>query len=416
MSLIETFREKIVRTKVLENFTMMSLLNVANAVIGFVVYPFVIKALGLENYGHYVLSITISYAALLLINFGFDLPATKRVVECRGDLNRLADVVSGIFTYRFFVWLTCTAAALIYALHFAPNSQIAWLAVMAIAATGNNVFFATFYYQGIKQMKVVTCINLLARLTSIPCILIWVKTEADTLIFGAISALAMLTSGLISHAWITLHDHISVRFVPLKNVTPYVRETFPFFVTSISNEAKDMTVNFVINSVFGAASLAIYDLATKILTIPRSLMNVVNNALFPEMVNKATPQAVRSMMKYETILGVVAMLAMIAIGYPAVLLLGGRQMLDAYALIVVGSATMLTWLWIGIYLKFVFIPAGRYFYISINQFVALISAVVFLAIGLTFWQNPMTVMVAIVLSSVSELVFCATASKRLHLL
>ena len=133
------------------------------------------------------------------------------------------------------------------------------------------------------------------------------------------------------------------------------------------------------------------------------------------MVNNATPSRVQRILKYERIIGGGFALLVAIFSYPAVLVLGGQQMLGAVPIAILLSATIYTWLVVGAYINFVFIPTDRYYTITINQIIAFISCVLLSLIGLFIWRDITMVAVGLMLSGFIEILFCRYASSRLHL-
>ena len=72
----------------------MSALNIVSALVGFFIYPYVIRVLGAEQYGLYAFLLAIAMYFQDVIDFGFDSPCTKRVALCADDKHELSRTVS----------------------------------------------------------------------------------------------------------------------------------------------------------------------------------------------------------------------------------------------------------------------------------------------------------------------------------
>ena len=68
-----------------------------SALVGFLVYPYVIRVLGAEQYGLYAFLLAIALYFQDLIDFGFDSPCTKRVAVSAADKAELSRTVSVVF-------------------------------------------------------------------------------------------------------------------------------------------------------------------------------------------------------------------------------------------------------------------------------------------------------------------------------
>ena len=91
-------------------------------------------------------------------------------------------------------------------------------------------------------------------------------------------------------------------------------------------------------------------------------------------------------------------------------------MMEAVPIAMILSVTIYSWLVTGAFLNFVFIPNNKYYYITRNQIVALISCLAFIGIGLWIEHSMLCLAAAISLSGLVEIVYCRIVSQRMKLL
>jgi len=175
-------------------------------------------------------------------------------------------------------------------------------------------------------------------------------------------------------------------------------------------------VTFIIGTFFCMESVALYDLANKIVNIPRLVTNSINSALFPKVIKNYSSERVKKIIKYENIIGLTITVLIAGLGYWAVLVLGGRDMLAAYPLAVILSFTIYAWLIVGCYIDFLFIPHHKYYFVTKNQFFALVSFLLFSAIALIISKNIIVLVLAFTLSHVVEIIYCRYLIKKHQLL
>ena len=78
----------------------MTILQILNSFFYLLIYPYVIRVLGIEGYGQFVFAMSIATYFVFFINFGFDLLATKFVAENITMHDELEEILSII--YRSF--------------------------------------------------------------------------------------------------------------------------------------------------------------------------------------------------------------------------------------------------------------------------------------------------------------------------
>jgi len=411
---IRTIIKRLYETKVLENYSFMTALSIFSTLIGILIYPYVIRMTGKDAYGTYVYAFTIATIFQVLLDFGIDSPCAKAIVQAKEDISEQSRIVSTVLALKAAIIVACCAvfALCVYAVPFMRHNELlCWITFAQLIATS---LFPVWYFQGLKKMKFVTYINLGLRLGTIPFILWLVHTPEDIGLYAFIVMCSIVLGTLIAYICL-LADGIRPQCIRFERLKALIRDAVPFFATALTGSLKSLSVKAIIKHFFGVGEVAVYDLAEKLITIPRFFTQNINAALFPEVVNNATPSRVQRILKYERLIGGGFALLVAIFSYPAVLILGGHQMLGAVPIAILLSATIYTWLVVGAYINFVFIPANRYYTITINQFIAFISCVLLSFIGLLIWQDITMVALGLMVSGFIEILFCRYASSRLHL-
>ncbi|MBQ3636552.1 MAG: oligosaccharide flippase family protein [Bacteroidales bacterium] len=406
----------LVRTKVLENYSMMTLLSVANIVIGFLIYPFVIRALGTSTYGCYVAAFSASLYLQSVIAFGFNDPCTKYVVENIDDRRYLSGLVGNVLALRSLFLVVGLGVVYIVSQYVAVLADNWMLFVMCALQNYGMTVFPSWYFQGVKRMKVVTVLNVSVRLVSVPLVICLVRTPGDLMTYAYIAAGTPILATLGAYLWLTIREGIVPVPTTIRDMTGLVRVSVPFFLTHVVGDLKNSTIYLLVAQYFGTGSLAYLDLANKIVNIPRELVAKINIALFPEFVTRATASVVRKIMRSETYIALVVIALIALSGYPAVLILGGEEMTPAYPLLLILSLSIYSTLIVECYLKFVFIPTSNNYLITLNQVVAFVSAVVLLGILSMFYTSEAVAPVVLTLSSYCELLYCCWVTRRRRLL
>ena len=413
-----TLRHTIARlkeSKVLENYSYMTTLSMISAVISLIIYPYVIRVTGKDAYGAYAYALTIAFYFQIIVDFGFDSPAAKAIVAAKDNKAERSRILSAIVLCKCGLYAICCGifAAMTWLLPFMREHF--WLCIITFVQIFFLSLLPSWYFQGMKNMKRITIINLVYRLLTLPFIFIFVHNTDDILIYALIVAISLI-AGTIT-AFVSLYrEGIRLCIVPPRELRPYMADALPFFLSGLAGNIKSTLVKTVIKNSFGLAEVAIYDLAEKIIAIPRLFTQSINQALFPEVVGRATPSLVRRILRYERGIGGGIALIVAALAYPAVYVLGGTTMLEAAPISMILSLTIYSWLVTGAYLNFVFVPNNKYYYITRNQIVALVSCLAFIGIGLWIEHSMLCLAVAISLSGLVEVVYCRIVSHRMKLL
>lgn len=383
-----------------------------SALVGFLVYPYVIRVLGAEQYGLYAFLLAIALYFQDLIDFGFDSPCTKRVAVSAADKAELSRTVSVVFYCKLVLIFLSFCIALPVVMLIPVMKSNLWLFAVIFVQNLYKTFYPQWYYLGTKNMRFSSILQAVIRISQIPLTLIFVKTEADLVIYAAIVSGTMLIGSFVGGANVLMHGVKLVKVSPAQ-MMEYYREATPFFVTTISGRVKEKTLTAIIGAYFGMRDVAIYDLANKIIQIPKLLLNSINAALFPEVVTNPTPQRVAKILKYERLIALATVLSIVVFGYPAALVLGGRDMVQAYPVALILSLTIYFALIAGAYLQFVFVARGAYRHVALNQLVALVSCLGLCALGMWIYPSVWSVALSLSVSTAGEVLYCRIFSKSL---
>lgn len=391
----------------------MSALNIVSALVGFLIYPYVIRTLGAENYGLYAFLLAIAMYFQDFIDFGFDSPCTKRVALAGGDKTELSRIVSTVLYAKSLLILLSLFIALPLVLCIPILRQNIWLFAVIFIQNLYKTFYPQWYYLGTKNMKFSSILQALIRISQIPLVLLFVKTPEDLLKYAALISGTMFIGSLVGGLNVFLEGVRLIR-VGFAEIKVYCKEALPFFVTTISGRVKEKTLTAVVGAFFGMKEVAIYDLACKLIQIPKLLLNSINAALFPEVVAKATEQRVKEILKYERLIALATILCIVLLGYPATLVLGGKEMLAAYPVALLLSLTIYFMLITGAYLQFVFVANGLYSHVARNQVLALFSCLLFCAVGMLLFPSVWAVALSLSLSCAVEALYCRIVSRRYY--
>ncbi|GHT51081.1 teichoic acid transporter [Bacteroidia bacterium] len=393
-------------SKVIENYLFMTFSQGAGLLVGLLLYPYLIRVLGGEVYGTYIFALSNVQFFTAFISFGFAMPALKKIALFPDDLEVKSRTVSEVLVAKCYL-LLLSIVVLVILLLAVPFVQQHYLLYLIVSSTViNEILFPVWYFQGIQKMKFVTCVNLSLRFLTIPFIFIFIKTADDLLKYAAIASVIPLSGGIFTMFYLKIKENIQFRFVSLSALKPVFRDALPFFWTAALGTVKSETVTFVIGTFFNMKDVALYDLANKIVSIPRLMITCLNAALFPSVVKDIKPVVVKKIIRYERLIGIVIMGLIAAFGYWAVLLFGGADMIGAYPLAIVLSLTIYTYLEVGCYINYIFVPQNRYYFVTKNQFVALVSFLIMGCLGAFILKNILLIVLAYSLAGIVEIVYC----------
>ncbi|VWX31634.1 Flippase [Moraxellaceae bacterium 17A] len=402
--------------KVVENYLFMTILQILNSFFYLLIYPYVIRVLGIEGYGQFVFAMSIATYFVFFINFGFDLLATKFVAENITMHDELEEILSIIFTSKNLLFLSSTLIFTILLITIPFLNENKTIFIISFLSSYATILFPQWFFQGLQNMRSITLIQLSIKLISLPMIFFLVQSKNDLITYTCIFTGSSLISGLIVHFFLRFKYRLKIKIVSLTKIKIWYQASLPFFYSSLAGIIKENSIPIIIGSFFGMKEVAIYDLANKLIIVPRTLLSSVNAAIYPKLITIIDNNLVKKIIKLEAIVSWLVIAAVIVFGKFIVILMGSMQMIKSYYLAIFLSFTILSWLVVGAYINFVFIPNNKNYLIAKNQFLAMSSFFIVCFIGLFYHKDLMILGFALAISGLIELLYCYYVTKRDSLL
>lgn len=398
-------------SKVVENYFFMTALQLISSLFGILIYPYVIRVLGAESYGLYVFALSVSSYFVGFVSFGFTFPAIKGIVENKNDISEKSKIVSSVMSAKIYLTVLSVivfAILIVTVPLLKVNKLIFIICYMQIIS---EILFPSWYFQAVQKMKIVTYIQLTFRLLSLPFIFIFIKNPTDTCLYALITTLTLILSSFFLVGYLLKIEKLRLFIIPFKSLKTCYAEATPFFWTNTVAMIKQESVTTIIGAFFGMRDVAIYDLANKVVALPRMLTMSINGALFPKVIDNVPRSTIKKIIKYETAIGLFVITLIVIFGPWVIKVLGGPGMMDSYPIAIILSGTILAWLVVGCYNNFIFVPMKKYYYIFQGQVIALISLLLCVA-GIFIYKDILIIALAYTISGFSELAYCRYRIKR----
>lgn len=399
--------------KVVENYFFMTLLLVLNSFFGLLIYPYIIRTLGAEAYGTYIFASTVVNYFICFIGFGFDMYGVRLIAENPFSIDTKSKVLSIIFTTKLYLEAISVIFALVAVFIFPILRAYFWVYIVCFATTLLNIFFPIWYFQGMQKMRVVSYIQLLFKLLSLPFIFIWVKAPGDLLLFTIIMTGSSLLGAFYAFLHLLVFEKLKITLVSIKDSLVYLKESQYFFYTNFLNMMKIQTINLIIGTRYTMTDLALYDLANKIVSIPLMLISNINNALFPKVVSNFNSILIRKILLIERIIGILAILGVVVLGKIIIQILAGEEMLGAYWIAVILSFTIFAFLQTSCYIGLILIPNRKDSYVLKDLILSFSTLFIFTLLGMLFSKSILVLPIAFSLAGLAELLYLRNVSKKI---
>lgn len=269
--------------QILWNFYYLTLLQVVNLLLPIVVFPYLIKTIGVVNVGIIAFCQTAIIFLTIIISFGFNISATQQVAIYKSDKEKLGLIISATLIIKAILLIVCNLIFFTAAMNLQVFEGKINILLLFSGLCIYEALFPVWFFQGVENMKFITIFNTLAKAMSVICIFVFVNGSRDILLvplFYTIGSVIAAIGGLYYMIKIS-----GVRIVlPKPNIMKYYfSQAVPFFISSIFSQIYVNTNKIIVGVFLGFTDVAIYDLIEKVVRILKMPITLINQAVFPKV-------------------------------------------------------------------------------------------------------------------------------------
>jgi PST family polysaccharide transporter len=273
------------RKLVFKNIFFLGLMQGANYILPFITIPYLVRTIGIENYG--LVAFAQSFAAYFVIftDYGFSLSATKLISINRDNSQKISEIFSSVLFVKlaFVIFSVILSTVIIFSFKkFYSEYEIFYFSLLLLIG---QMLFPVWLFQGLEKMKYITFINILIKLFFTLCIFIFIRQEKDYLYVPLINSLGFLVGGLVAFYIAIKQFNIKFSF-NLANIKNQLIDGWHLFLAILSTNIYRNANTFFLGLVSTNTAVGYYALASKIIISLQALMSPIGQSLYPHLSKK----------------------------------------------------------------------------------------------------------------------------------
>lgn len=270
--------------RLIRNIFSLSILQLITYTVPLVLLPFLVRTLGVDNYGKTIFAQSFCAYFLIITDFGFNLSASREVSLARDNTNKLSIIYSKtIYSKLFLLCISFFIFFLVYIFtdFFKNNLELFLISFLVVVG---NAFTPIWLFQGLEKMNELVISNVISKCFLVVFMFLFVTSPGDILrvpfIYGCSSVFLMLVLNTISIY------RVKVRFVKVTffDIKLTIYDSSQYFMSRVANEGLMNSVTFLIGLKFGDIILGYYSMAEKLYRAFYMLLAPINQSLYPYMV------------------------------------------------------------------------------------------------------------------------------------
>lgn len=283
LSKIHIIFNSVEKKRLLSNFLSLFILQGANYLLPLLTVPYLIRVLGVNNFGLLAFATAIIVYFQVITDYGFNLTATREVSLHRDNKEKLVEIFSSVLIIKFTLVLISLIVLLGLVLFFDRLRSNQSIYFLTFGLVVGQALFPIWFFQGMEKMKYISYINIGSRLLFTLAIFVFVKSEADMHLVPLLNSLGAITGGTYAIYLIKKEFEVSISFQPGSVVKRYLVDGWHVFLSRMYVNLYT-TTNIVVLGLFTNNTVVGYfSIAEKIVTAISGLYVPVTQTFYPYM-------------------------------------------------------------------------------------------------------------------------------------
>lgn len=279
---IQDFLKNKEKSNISKNVLSLTLMNGVTFLTPLLLIPYLMRVLGPENYGVYIFCWTFISYFVLLVNYGYDLYATKEIAIHKNDNNFISHFFyNAIFTRLFLALLGLVTLGI--CIVFVPEfNRHKFLILSAIGVILGQSIHPTWIFQGMQEMKFISIITIITRVVPIFLIFLFVNDASRFLYVMIFQSVGYLLGGIVSLKVAIRRYSICLYISRFEDIIDQLKYGWTLFISTIGTafyrESNVMILGFVSGNY---TIVGYFSLADKFLRLFQMTITPIGQALFP---------------------------------------------------------------------------------------------------------------------------------------
>lgn len=271
--------------KIIGNIFSLSGLQFANSLLPLVTIPYVVRVIGPSNYGLISFAQAFSAYFLLIVNYGFDLSASRKISMIRHDRDKLANVFWSVLSAKILLFLFSTIVFLLMVFAVPKLHEDISVVVVSYLLIAGFVLFPTWLFQGVEKLGVTALFNFFVKLIFTIGIFVFLKDKDDFILVPLLLTVGQFVTGSLAflYGWKKIVGKFE--FPTLQGINECIREGWGVFLSFIFINLYT-TTNIVLLGFFASTDrVGYFSGASKIvLAINMVVLYPISQSLYPHSI------------------------------------------------------------------------------------------------------------------------------------
>jgi len=317
--------------RLVKNVTNYTIFQFTNYFVPLISIPYIVRVIGAEKFGILSYAQAVIYYFSIFVDYGFDISATQKIAQSKGDLDKISETISTVWTIKFLIML-CISLILLTIISITDegreNSRVYLLTFSMIPA---NILISLWFFIGLEKMQYLNYSNFISRIGYLLGVFIFIKNESQYWLIPMINSFSLFFGAIATLLIIFVQFKIKLKIPRLEIIWSYLKDGFHVFVSNIAINFYRNS-NIIILGFFASKEIVgIYSAGEKIIKVVQSTFTPITQVFYPFISRKklispsSTLKYIRLLLTYLGIIALIISVILLCFSkYIGLLLLGSK--------------------------------------------------------------------------------------------
>lgn len=320
-------------TSIKQNILYNVILTISTYLVNIMVFPYVTRVLGAQNYGLVAFANQSAAFAVLFAMLGIGIIGVREIAACGADSRKRDEIFSSLTVLSLLTTLVaslCYCVAIMCVEKMRDNSQLMLIGLLRVVF---NTLLIDWFFRGIERFRYISLCTIVIKLVYILLVILMVKQPGDYTLYFLLTCLVIVANALVNIFYARKFVHFSLRRISLRPyLKPMVRVGSYSVLTSMYT-----TFNVIYLGVASSdAQVGYYYAATKIYMVLLGVYTAFSNVMYPRMSSiisqhREEDYRMNIRVSYEILLmfALPVIIFCLTMGRDIILVMSGEDFLDA---------------------------------------------------------------------------------------
>lgn len=268
-------------SNVKKNFIYNLAYQILTLILPLITAPYISRTLGSEAVGRFSYTYSVAMYFSVFIMLGLNNYGNRTIAAIRNDKKKVSQVFLEIYAMQFAMAIIVSLCYIFYVLFLIVDDKK--LAILQLLYVFGYIFDINWFFFGLEKFKLTVTRNVIIKLLTVICTLIFVKSPDDIYVYTIIMGGGNLISQVI--LWKFLKNEIELVRISWGGIRRHFISNLILFIPVIAVSLYKVMDKIMLGNLSTKSEVGFYEYSEKIVNILTCTITALGTVMLPKISN-----------------------------------------------------------------------------------------------------------------------------------